>query len=800
MHYVFTLIFVFTVNVLSTQITVKGTIKDESGAIVSFASASLINVDSTLVRGSLTDEDGLFMIENVMPGSYRILASFLGYENVYTEIFELKAENKSVTVDINFLQKGILLDETVIVAKRPFLEQKSDRLVVNVANSAVAAGGTAMEILKKVPGVVVMQDKVTLGGSQNLQIWIDGKPSPYTDMNAALRDMPGDQIDKIELITQPGSQYDASGGPILNIVLKRNADLGFKGTAAVTVGGGRFDQADVNAGKENYHRVNPSLNLTYRSGKINLFGNVSHNQGDYFTAIIVDRYIGDEVYKSKNIDRVDYTFNNLRFGADYFASEKTTVGTVFRTWGRQGDGNGFNKTSVFDASETILNNIFVTENITDSRRSGLYGNAYLKHEFDRKTGHGFNVDFDYNRFNTRNINDLAIYPDDNPLFRSLSRQDVDQPVDIVVGKVDYKYPIDSTFKVETGVKMSFANVDNDLKFLRNNEVSLPESNDFLYKENINAGYVNLSKSISKFELNAGLRLEQTIISGESMDSLVFDRRYTQLFPSASAMYRFNEHMALQSSYSRRVNRPGFQQQNPFSYFIDSLTYTRGNPALRPEIINTAQLNLTFDGQPFFGVAYYVTDDVIIENAPKLEGTRTFTTAENLANQTRVELQLNFPIKLGKYIDGFGGNQAIYNSYDATYQNIKYETSRWHWLGYFQINATLPKDFRMEIGGYYMTKFLEEFLTIDNIAGIDIGISKSFDEKRGRVSLSFNDIFYSQNTNATIDFSEVRVNFFQREFSRQMRLTCSYQFGNSKVKNTSSRRAASESESSRVKVE
>jgi hypothetical protein len=285
-----------------------------------------------------------------------------------------------------------------------------------------------------------------------------------------------------------------------------------------------------------------------------------------------------------------------------------------------------------------------------------------------------------------------------------------------------------------------------------------------------------------------------------MDSLVLDRNYSQLFPSASAMYRFNEHMALQSSYSRRVNRPGFQQQNPFSYFIDSLTYTRGNPNLKPEIVNTAQLNLTYDGQPFFGVAYYVTDDVIVENAPRLEGTRTFTTAENLANQTRVELQLNFPIKLGKYIDGFGGNQAIYNAYDATYQNIKYETSRWHWLGYFQINASLPKDFKLEMGGFYMTKFLEEFLTIDNIAGMNFGISKTFDEKRGRLSLSFNDIFYSQNTNATIDFSDVRVNFFQREFSRQVRLTASYQFGNSKMKNVTGRSSASETESSRVKVE
>jgi len=791
----------FTFLSVFSQVTITGNVKDEAGNPLEFVSMALIlQQDSTLVKGSLTDENGVYLIEKVNPGSYLILASYLGYENVYSEKFELKESNKLATVDINFLQKGVVLNEAVISAKRPFLEQKADRLVVNVASSALAAGGTAMEILQKVPGVVIMQDKVTLGGSQNLQVWIDGKPSPYTDMNAVLRDMPGDQIEKIELITQPGSQFDASGGPILNVVLKRNADLGFKGTAGLTLVGFRVDQADVDGGVENYHRINPNVNVTYRHGKINLFGNASYNAGDYFSAFIIDRYIGDEVYKSKNLENTNYIFRNLRFGADYYLTEKTTIGTVMRFWGRSADGIAFNKTNVFDQSESILKSTFITENLSDSKRSGTYGNVYLKHEYDKKRGQSINFDFDYNRFNTRDINNLIIYPDEAPQFRSLSQQDIDQPVDIYVGKIDYIHPIDSTFKIETGTKASIATVDNLLAFSRSGEPSPEESNNFLYKENINAAYINLSKTVSKFEFNAGLRAEQTIVTGQTLDSFVLDRNYLQWFPSASAMYRLNKNMALQSSFSRRVNRPGFRQQNPFSNFIDSLTYTRGNPALRPEIVHTAQLNLTFDGQPFFGIAYYTTDDVIVENAPKLEGTRTFTTAENLANQERVEIQLNFPIKIGKVIDGFGGNQAIYNAYDANYLDRTYKASRWHWLAYVQINANLPNDFKVELGGFYMTKFLEEFLTINSLANVNIGVSKTFADKKGRIALVFNDMFYSQNTNAAIDFGDVRVNFFQREFSRNLRLNCTYQFGNTKMKNLSGRNSASESESSRVKID
>ncbi|MBC7885651.1 MAG: carboxypeptidase regulatory-like domain-containing protein [Saprospiraceae bacterium] len=442
----FVLIILFQAENITAQAIIKGAIKDETGLPVQYASAGLIDAaDSTLIRGSLSDENGMYLIENITSGRYRILASFLGYDHVYSDVFELKPENKSATVDISFLSKGILLDETVILAKRPFLEQKADRLVVNVASSAVAAGGTAMEILQKVPGVVIIQDKVTMGGSQNLQVWVDGKPSPYTDMNTFLRDMPGDQIDKIELITQPGAQFDAAGGPILNIVLKRNADLGFKGTAALTIGGSRYDQSDVGADKENFYRINPSVNLTYRNGKINLFGNTSYNQGNYFDVFIINRYIGQDVYKSNNIDRTDYSFRNIRIGADYFVTDKTTVGTVLRTWSRMADGKSFNKTNVFDQTESILYTTFNTENVTDSRRSGVFSNIYYKFDFDRKTGHSFNADLDYNLFNTTNINDLTIYPDDSPQLKSLSRQAVDQPVNIIVGKADYKLPIDSSF-------------------------------------------------------------------------------------------------------------------------------------------------------------------------------------------------------------------------------------------------------------------------------------------------------------------------------------------------------------------
>ncbi len=783
-----------------SQVVISGIVKDDVGQPVIYSSISLLNAkDSTLVRGSLSDMDGRYVIENVVQGTYIILASYLGFESVYTSLIDLKPESKKATVDIQFVNKGVLLAETVITAKKPFLEQKPDRLVVNVANSAVAAGGTAMEILKKVPGIVVTENKVTIGGSQNLQIWVDGKPSPYTDMNALLRDMPGDQIEKIELITQPGAAFDAAGGPILNVVLKRNADLGWKITTALTWSGYRVNQSRFGQGVRDYGRWNPSVNVNYRAGSVNLFSNFSYNAGNSYSANDLKRTILEEVYNSKNFDEFDYKFTNIRVGGDYYLNDKISMGTSFRNWMRTGTGLAKITTGVFNLDETINFTNFNTDLVEDRKRGGKYWNVYFKNELDKSTGEQLTVDFDYNKFGTTLVNGLSIYAPGQPEKKSFSQQIVDQPVDILVGKVDYTLPFDSTFSLQTGIKSSFATVDNNLTFKRADIISEKESNDFLYKENINAAYINATKMLNKLELKAGLRTEQTIVNGRSMGIDTLKRNYIQLFPSASILYKINQNLAVQSSYARRVNRPGFQQQNPFSNFIDSLTYSRGNPNLKPEDNHTAQLKLTFDGQPVFGVSYSVTNDVIIQNAPKLEGTKTFATVENLAQNKRLEIQLNFPIKFGKLIDGFGGNQAIYNAYNADYLGTPYIASRWHWLAYWQINANLPKDFKVEFGGFYMTKFLEEFVTIDPIFGANIGVSKAFADNKGRVSLSWNDIFYTENANITIDYQQINLRLLQKEFTRNLRLTVSYSFGNTKLKGQN-RSSASEAETSRVKVE
>ncbi len=795
------LTFLFSSLLAQAQVTVQGKIADDKAQSVPFASVALVAAkDSQLIKGALTDDNGAYSIPSVSAGNYRILASAVGLEKTYTPVFEIKNDSKTATIDVTLKLLSKLLDEAVVVAQRPLFEQKPDKLVMNIANSSIAAGGTVLEVLQKMPGLVVANDQIKLGGTRDVQVWIDGKPSNYTDVAAALKDMPSDQVDRVELITQPGARYDAAGGPILNIILKRNAELGFTGTAALTLGGSRYDESALDLGIKKFYRVNPSVNMNYRSGQWNLFGSYSYGHREYFSLISVDRLIANEAYSQNNYSNNNADFQNYRFGADFYATKKTTVGVLFKGWNRVGEDAAKSVTDVFTKNTSDKINSFVTENNANSTRSNASANINLKHEFDQKTGHNFNFDLDYAQFQTNNVTDLTIYKNAANTFRSKSQQNLKQPVDIFTAKIDYSLPIDSTFKMDAGAKSSFSTIDNRLVFSRGGEVSRGESNDFLYKENINAGYFNVSKKLKKFEFNAGLRVEQTIVSGVSMTTNVLDRNYTQLFPSASALYRFDKHMGLQASYSKRVDRPSFQQQNPFSFFVDSLTYTRGNPNLRPQILNTAKLAVVYDGQPFVSVEYTKTDDVIIENAPILEGTKTYTTAANLAANENWTFQINAPLNFAKWIDGYIGNQAIYNAYNADYQGYKYEASRWHWLAYTGATIKLPKEIKFEVNGWYMTKFLEEFLTLNRMGGLFFGLSKTFLDKRARISFNYNDVLYSQKTDAMIGFGDVNVHFRQRNDSRNARLSFSYQFGNTKVKGSRKRSVGSESETSRIKVE
>jgi outer membrane receptor protein involved in Fe transport len=597
------------------------------------------------------------------------------------------------------------------------------------------------------------------------------------------------------VIANPGAKYDASGGAVINIILKRNANLGTNGSAYFITGMGLYDKATIHADR-NFYRINPGFSINNRKGKLNLYGGYGFFHRNQFNYSEFDRTISPNRFFQVNYEPNDVSSHNFRVGADFYADKKNTVGVIARGFVREGLSEAQNTTYQRDATTDQLLSTFQTFNNKITKRNNFSANLNWKHSFDT-AGTDLNVDIDYSAFKLTNNSEIITELQGGSTYTN--NQLIKNPVQFIVIKADYTKPVNKKTVLEAGAKSSIATIDNYLTFIQKGVLDNNRSTEFKYTENINAVYSSLAYSLEKWELKGGLRAEQTISKGTSRSQKVLDRNYWQLFPSAFLTKKITKKLSTGLQYSRRVNRPSYQQQNPFIEYLDSLTYTRGNPLIKPETADEYKLSLTYESQPFFSVSYNKKHDVIIENAPKQDGNLTYTTPENLAAYENVAIELNFPLNFGKKISGYGGNQAIYNHYKADYLGATFDRGKWNWLAYWQVAYKPTEDWNFEISGFYMTKFLEEFITIDRISALNFGINRTFWNKKARITLNINDIFYSQKTNALIQYQEINVKFRQLEETRNIRLAFRYSFGNQKLKAVRNRTTASDAEENRVKT-
>lgn len=780
-------------EVVVAQNIISGKITDQNNNPIEMASIVLrLAGDSVLVKSTFSNAKGNYQLDVPQLGYYTLHIMALGYKK---HSYPVRLNSSPTQLQAIVLQStNNTLNEVTVTANRPFLEQNPDKLVINVEGSVTAAGSSAMEVLQKVPGVLVSDDKISLVGKGAPVVYIDGKQSQYTDVNQLLKDISASDIRKIELISNPGAKYDAAGAAVINIVLKKSASLGTNGSLAYTSGIGIYDNKKLGL-DQTFMRNNPSLSINNRKGKMNTFASYGFVNRNRFERTQLNRDISPSRFEQINYKPNDVQSHNYKLGLDYYANDKNTFGIVLKGFNRKGNGQAQSTTQQFELSNQQLSSQFFTNNNTATERNNFSGNVNWKHSFDT-TGRELNMDIDYSSFKV-NTNSLIVNTLQDGSFYN-NQQLVNNPVKFGVVKVDYTLPLASSSKLELGAKTSLATIDSYLQFRQRNAIDALRSTDFLYKENINALYASYQKNLTNWDIQAGLRAEQTKVKGSDKAIEVLNRNYVQLFPSFFLTRKVNNKIATVLQYSRRVNRPGYQQQNPFIEFLDSLTYTKGNPTLRPETANQYKLSVTYQNQPLFSLSYNNTKDIIFENAPKQDGNLTFTTVENLAQFQNFTAELNLPITIGKKISGFGGNQMVYNYYNANYLGAPYQRGKWNWMAYWQVNYKPINSLSFEVSGYYMTQFLQEFLIIEQRGALNLALRKSFLDNKLKLSLSANDILLSDVTHARIQFEQINVNFTQYQDSRSMRFGLSYSFGNQKLKDSRNRKTASDDEANRVK--
>ena len=773
-------------SVLAQTGQITGRITAENAAAEFTNVLLLTTVDSAIIKLELTNDNGEFSFTEVPAAEYFIRTSGIGYADTNHPAFTLAAGQSLKLPTYEISGSATTLETVEVVGRKPFLEQKAGVLVVNVDQSITGQGGTVLDLLKKVPGVVVAGNRVSMAGKQGLTILIDGRPTRYMDMQSLLRDMPADNIKSIEVISQPGAEYDAEGsGGVINIVLKKNSLLGTNGQ--VYAGFGYGELAKYRAGGS----------LSHQAGKWNLTGGMSYNHRSWVEGLELIRRFDDRTFDQDNRDESRPNNYAGNFGVDYDINDQQRVGAAVRySWG-DSPKVSLNQTLELSPEGELIRS-FATRSLRERDFENLNADAFYRIKLDTN-GRELNFDAALSTFNRYGVTDLQTVGAD------FADRVNEEPSDarIYSGQIDYKHPLGKTMKLSAGAKASRAELDNALISRTNQggEMVLDEdlSNSFVYQENIQAAYASFAWEKGDYGFNAGLRYENTETEGfnETIDSLNI-RDYSQLFPSLSFNMPIAGKLGASLAYSYRIERPSYYALNPFVTYIDPLTFQKGNPFLQPELIHSGQFSLTFEKQPFFNLSYEYTSDVIADVTEQDAVTgAAFQTTVNLDRFVRYGGQLFFPLDfIAKPISGYGGGMLYYNDYSSDYLGGELDLDQLSLTAFLQINAQLPWDLKAEITGFYQGKGIDGIIEFNPIYGFSGGLEKDFLDDRLNVVLSVDDAYTSFFT-GEIRYQEQNLDIRSTWEAPVVTVKCTYKFGNRFLKKGERRESASSAERGRI---
>lgn len=795
------LTFLTFLNASAQTGTVNGTVLDENKKPLEYATVSLLDAQTgKLAKGGMTAEGGKYVFAQVKAGRYVVEASVIGYKKSRSEAI-LPIENQTVTVNpIQLVTESKALNEVKVTGTRPLIERKSDRTVLNVENSVLAAGNNALEILQRAPGVTLdKDDNISLRGKQGVTVMIDGKLTYLSaaQLAAFLRSTDGNTIAQIEIITNPSAKYDAAGNSgIINIKTKKNKVSGTNGNLSATAGYG------LN------HKANTSININHKSGRVNVFGNYSYTDNKYTRDFGLDRLVSYQDVTTRFDQNAVFNQNNrsnsAKVGVDIELSKKNTLGFQATTNLNHELGNNPSSTLIGTQNGRVDSTLRTQSNF-DQRYRNFSLNLNDKITLDT-LGRELTFDIDYSRFNNTNDARYANYYTNpagvdtrSPLFL---RSGAPSVIDIRTAKTDYTHPFSKTLKLEAGLKTSFVETDNDLRFeqLRNTEWQNDptRSNRFVYDENVNAAYLNLNKQFKKTNITMGLRAEQTNSKGNSMTTgQVVNRHYLNFFPSLFVNHDFTDKNTLGFSYSRRIDRPNYGNLNPFLYFLDQYTYEVGNPYLNPQYTQSFELNYTYNKKYTVTLGYSHTKDAITEVIKQDDANKTtFDTQENLARQINYNVNINAPITFTKWWSSNNNVTGFYMGFKSPLLTGVLNDGQFVLQGNTTQTFKLSSVVKAEATFNYQSPLTYSIFKLSEQYSFDAGISAQFANKKATIKLAVNDIFNTRRNDSYALYQNLNFSVRQKPESRVARLTLSYNFGNAKIQQRE-RKGGAESEKSRV---
>ncbi len=782
---------------------IAGIVKDAEANVLPAASVTLKKAkDSSVVKIEVADKNGAFAFENLPVDTYFLAISAIGFQGANSGQIELNAAQLNyTTANISMSPEAKAVGGVTVTSRKPLVEAKPGMMIVNVDASPTNAGLNALELLEKSPGITVDNEgNISLKGKQGVLVLIDGKPTYMSaaDLAAFLKNMQANNIQSVEIMTNPPARYDAAGNSgIINIKTKKNIVKGMNGSVGLGYTQGVYPRGFAN------------LNLNYRNDKFNLFGSYNPYRFAGFNELDIKRtgFEDDKVTPARYINQISrnrfWGFGqNFKVGLDYSIKKDEIIGVLVNVNLNDNDERSRSNMNLLNANRD-LTSILRSSGTEGKKFLGVTTNLNYKKALN-KEGREISADADYAFYDSRNKNTLmtSVFDNANNLLTSSSLlTNMPSRIDIYSFKTDYVHPFKNKWKLETGLKSSWVNTDNTAEYLRKNAndwVKDPTNeNAFDYKENINALYGSLSGEVKKWSIVAGLRLEHTHAVGKQViNDSSFNRNYVNLFPNLGLGYNFNENNQLNAAYGRRIERPSYDNLNPFVFFLDSLTYNQGNPYLKPQITDNIELSHTFMKFLTTTVNYSVTNDVMAEML-KQEGNKTFQTRDNVAKMSQIGLavMVNTPIKKWWTISTY--LNAYRNHFEGFYNNDPIDISMTTFMGNMSNSFTLGKGWSAELSGWYRSRGTEGLLIIDDLWAMNGGISKQVLKKKGTVRLSVRDIFYTQKVTGKVLYSDIDVDLSNVRDTRQVSIGFTYRFGKTNIAQARQRKSGASDEQNRV---
>jgi len=780
----------FSLSLTAQSSVLSGKLLNNTGEAVIYANIVLYSaIDSSLAKVETTDDSGVFNFQNIIPGNYYAVASYVGMQDARVDNISLMDGDNKDLGTIEMTATAFELETATVTARRAMVEVKADRTIFNVQGTINSTGDNGLDLLRKAPGILIdNNDNVTVLSRSGVLFYVDGKRLPLSgeDLSNYLRNLRAEQIDRVDIITNPGAKYEAQGNAgIIDIRLKKNENHGLNGSVSSNTSKGLFWSQNLNF---NGNMRNSNLNTYAQIGG----GRNRRGMDMFFSDNVANNRIENDFFEENTNDNISY-----RWGTDFFVAKNQTIGFIIGGGISKREGLSNSDNSIANINTpTMIDSFLLSDSKSDVDRNNQSYN--LNYAYDTKE-RSLNIDADYGRYRNESDNDQPnayFAPDTVTLLREINTA-INTPVeiDIYTFKVDYEMNAGKG-KLGFGTKLSKVATDNTFLFydIPNSDRVRNDlrSNQFFYDENVIAGYLSYAASLNdKWSFTSGLRLENTDATGnlepfdQSLTEDPVEQNYLSVFPSGGLTWQKSRMEQFSLNYSRRINRPDYNVLNPFRNQLNELSFSKGNPFLLPEIVNNMELGFLWKYRYNFKLSYSRTIDQITRliGVDEVDDRARFINWDNLAVQTIYGFNMSLPLQLASKWNAFVNFSTSYINNQADYgDGAVIDLGAFTYNIFQQHTITLPKGITGEVSGWFAGPGIwGGTFEYDESWSLNLGLQKKFLQDNLNVRLSAQDIFNQAHWTGRSVFNGLESEGIGFWDSRRVALSLNYNFGNKKVK-------------------